>query len=687
MPPPSQSDSCGLNGYNRQSEPPQDPSAHAGPRAEQMILEASGSADTEAEQPQPQQPAVEGQRPIRRRSLRGARNVSEPVVPAGPLSDAVKAEELKLEDVPDSQALAAWLQSQGVETKDWGSGNTKAVSKLHAELEQSEAGIELWKKEDGTVSPVRVTHVLRAKVCSPTSYDKDVFLFNTWQQYADGRTRIRNGLLSEKLTVAEMPLAENLWEVCQRAVTEEEMQRTAEAALRIGPDCPAPEFDPGYVCPLDVTACYFVEHNIEVETSKSYPGLLTMYHLYTVDIVVSGLPSTNFNTLEFDHPDKDGRRKLKYVHAWVWLHWGQIQRYLYEGSKMKERKQKGSFCDVKSLDRWLCQFDLDFDRWGVGVAKSVEDLYNELESSKAQLEVWRREDGVSLLIRVVHVLNLKVISSDPRLAGKVLFVRWQGVKNGSIRTVNRLISNQVSACALPFDEARFKVEVEKAVKARLSYIVDNHFRLHESNLPRIEDFTPAELGTRSIKFVDHRCDFEDSRSFPSISTVYHLYTVEVEVSGLPVADFTTLDFQGPRCLGLHWGTWQETLDSLHARMQAMERIGATQDVQIEAANASVQQLKTLTSLPNRTAAQELQMRKLVDNLSQSMARLMEGSNKFGDEGKDYSLASILPPDMVSKSTEEKLVTDGFLDEHQSSSNLPSNLQLQLGSNMERKRST
>eukprot|EP00971_Amphidinium_carterae_P153169 3036306-Amphidinium_carterae.1 len=34
----------------------------------------------------------------------------------------------------------------------------------------------------------------------------------------------------------------------------------------------------------------FRDHIIEVETSKSYPGLLTMYHLYTVDIICKGLP-------------------------------------------------------------------------------------------------------------------------------------------------------------------------------------------------------------------------------------------------------------------------------------------------------------------------------------------------------------------------------------------------------------
>merc|ERR1712224_950536 len=159
----------------------------------------------------------------------------------------------------------------------------------------------------GKEQPVRVTHVLRAKVCSPSSYQKGIFLFNTWQQYGDGRKRTRNGLLSEKLTLSEMPLEENLHEVCRRAVTEEEMQRCEEAAFKVTPGVPV-EYDPNYVCPLEVVDEKFVEHTIEIEVSKSYPGLLTMYHLYTVDIVCTGLPVVDFNTLEFDHADKNGRR-------------------------------------------------------------------------------------------------------------------------------------------------------------------------------------------------------------------------------------------------------------------------------------------------------------------------------------------------------------------------------------------
>ena len=35
-----------------------------------------------------------------------------------------------------------------------------------------------------------------------------------------------------------------------------------------------------------------------------------MYHLYTVDIICTGLPLTDLNTLEFEHPDKVGWHKF-----------------------------------------------------------------------------------------------------------------------------------------------------------------------------------------------------------------------------------------------------------------------------------------------------------------------------------------------------------------------------------------
>ncbi|CAE7892638.1 HERC2 [Symbiodinium microadriaticum] len=311
-----------------------------------------------------------------------------------PLTDGELIQSASLSDVPDAESLAAWLLDKGLDTADWGKDNTKGVSKFWKEIKLNEAALELWRAADGSLIPVRTTHVLRAKVTSPDRYERGIFLFNTWQQYGDGRTRTRNGLLSEKLTTDEMPLEENLHEVCRRAVTEEEMQRVVESTMKIGLGRPAPEYDPNYTCPLEVVNEHFVDHIIELEKSKSYPGLLTMYHLYTVDIVCTGLPLTDLNTLEFEHPDKDGKRKLKYIHAWVWLEWPQIQRYLFEGSELKETKRKGRrlswllLSDSGSTWRWLFGFQkFELFRVLVTVLKAVAKFQGSFANAGA-LTTW-----------------------------------------------------------------------------------------------------------------------------------------------------------------------------------------------------------------------------------------------------------------------------------------------------------
>jgi len=112
-----------------------------------------------------------------------------------PLGRAFCKEAATLKDVPNSEALASWLHKRGLNTETWGQGDTKGVEKFWKEIKDNESSLELWLCEDGTLQVLRVTHVLRAKVCSRKSYSKGVFLFNTWQQYGDGRKRFRNGLL------------------------------------------------------------------------------------------------------------------------------------------------------------------------------------------------------------------------------------------------------------------------------------------------------------------------------------------------------------------------------------------------------------------------------------------------------------------------------------------------------------
>jgi len=583
----------------------------------------------------------------------------KPAVPP-PLNESQKVDDATLKEVPTPEALAKWLKDRGLDTSEWGRGDTKDVAKFWKEIKLDESGLEVWKSPIGDLQTVRVTHVLRAKVCSPASYERGVFLFNTWQQFGDGRKRTRNGLLSEKLTISEMPLEDNLHEVCCRAVTEEEMQRVVEAARVIGHDSPAPAYDPNYKCPLKVVQEYFIEHTIEIEPSKSYPGLLTMYHLYTVDIVCEGLPSVDFNTLEFEHAEKGEIPKLKYIHAWVWLEWSQIQRYLFEGSTMKERKTKGAFSSPDQLRKWLGQFDLDLKTWGTGNYRTVKNLYDEIENQQTQLELWGRQDGVPLLMRVVHLLQLKVTSSDVRQQGKFLILTWQQSKEGHTRHVNRLLAKKLSIKDLPIDEAKLVKAAQEAVNEQLPYIVDAHFQMQANKVPTIRDAEKLKIELRRMEIQDHTHDLEESSTYQNLQTMYHLYTVEVECIGLPMADFTSIDFAragGPVANFWRWISWSQTMNTLHGRAFQFERQlevhrRTLQDIRKSRLRQILEAVRRSSSALGKDDPDCAEATKLITDLQAELEQL--------EKDDPLCLTKALPPSMVSKMAEEKIVSEELL---------------------------
>lgn len=591
-----------------------------------------------------------------------------------PLYSATKLETATRDDIPSVEALNQWLLTHGVDTTKWGvADGTKPVASYYKEIKGDEAGLELWRRADKSEQAVRVTHVLRAKVTSPDSYRRGVFLFNTWQQFGDGRKRTRNGLLSEKLTMSEMPFEQNIHDICQRAVTEEEMQRVVESAFKIGPGTCAPVFDSKYVCPIKVLSENFVDHTIELEESKSYPGLLTMYHLYTVDIVCSNLPSVDFNTLEFDHEDANGKRKLKYVHAWVWLEWSQIQRYLFEGSELKEWKTKGSFPNSEALNRWLSQFDLPLQEWGTGKNRSVTDLFNEVEKEQTNLELWGRHDGVPLLMRVVHVVQLKVCSSDSRLTGKFLLQKWAQTRDGQLKYVNRLMAQKLSAAQLPFDEHRFSEAAKAAVSGELSFLADAYFSFDPDSAYEEGLQPPSGVAVKKVEFLGHRFEVEESPSFKGMYTMYHLYTMEVVCENLPMADFTSISYrrvrskgEPPNISGWHWTTWEETLDVLHARTATLER----RDIlRLRGLESSAQALNSLSSaiqklgdkVPNDDPDVE-KVKQLILQLQREMIKLRATSHNGNQVGDNEDFARMFPPSMISKMAAQTITSEQLLEQ-------------------------
>eukprot|EP00930_Biecheleria_cincta_P034275 TRINITY_DN23701_c0_g1_i1.p1 TRINITY_DN23701_c0_g1~~TRINITY_DN23701_c0_g1_i1.p1 ORF type:complete len:734 (-),score=95.19 TRINITY_DN23701_c0_g1_i1:137-2305(-) len=610
-----------------------------------------------------------------------------------PYTGCTSAKVYSLSDVPDSEALTALLKSHGIETSSWGEGNTKDVSKFWKEIKLDEAGFEVWKTPKGELLPVRVTHVLRAKVASVESYARGIFLFNTWQQYGDGRKRTRNGLLSEKLQMSEMPLEKHLHDVCQRAVTEEEMQRVCDAATHIGPGSPAPEYDSNYKCPLEVVDEVFADHTVEIEASKSYPGLLTVYHLYTVDIICTGLPTLNFNTLEFDAPDKEGQRKLKYIHAWVWLKWESIQRYLLEGSVMKERIKKDSFRSALELQNWLCAFDIDFECWAMAPtvsarltdfggnltastqlmatskARTVDDLFLEVQQEKACLEHWGRQDGVPILLRVVHVVQLHLTTPELMAGGRFLFLETQQKWGCAPQMVNRPMAQKIQVGRSKYDHQFFWAAAEKAVTGSLSHIKDLHYDIDASEkMPQRDPPSPPTL--EQVEFDSYVFDIDESPSFKGLLTMYHLYTLSVVCTGLPSQDFSSVAFLGdkPEAFVWRWVTWPTTLNMLHARSKRLAEIDKQRKLNMskasDACSETCSALKDAIENMSNKSGLDPQLQKCKDLLTKLEKQVAAPLAEFSIENSGDSLnpTDRLPPSMISSLAEQKNISDDFIQE-------------------------
>mmetsp|Transcript_74015 Transcript_74015/g.176175 ORF Transcript_74015/g.176175 Transcript_74015/m.176175 type:complete len:652 (-) Transcript_74015:154-2109(-) len=584
----------------------------------------------------------------------------EPPLP-DPYSSYVKKQTATLADVPSPEALTRWLESHGLDTKEWGKGDTKTVAKFWEEMKGNEAGLEVWTSPRGNPQVMRVTHVLRAKVCSRESYNKDIFLLNTWQQFGDGRTRTRNGLLSEKLTLDEMPFASHVHQVCTRAVTEEEMQRLVPSDFQIGEGTPAPKYDPNYKCPLTVEDEVFRDHIIEIETSKSYPGLLTMYHLYTVDIICKGLPEVDFNTLEFDHEDSKGYRKLKYVHAWVWMGWPQIQRYLFKNSELKERKGAGSFASADALKSYLSKYDLDIGQWGVKEGyQPVSALLTELDQYKAHLEVWGRQDGVPLLMRVVHVIQMQVMNER---GGKFLLQVKQQTEGKTPAATSKLLTKSLQTIRLPFDQARLTEAVEEAVLETLSYLQGPEFQLSvgdgDSRPVQGEQTHSRVKMLSAAKLLEHRCVVEQSPTFYKLPTMYHLYSVEVRCSGLPSDDFSSIVFKDGKvkCIGWRWVTWPQTTDILNARAVSLERREAERNDKLDGNTKVLGDLQeAFGRLKMKLPAEDPD----VINAMMHVQHAMEYVQELKTSGTGDDLASHLPPEMLLKMAKDTAISEEVL---------------------------
>merc|ERR1712039_1116047 len=110
------------------------------------------------------------------------------------------------------------------------------------------------------------------------------------------------------------------------------------------------------------------------------------------------------------------------------------------------------------------------------------------------------------------------------------------------------------------------------VVAKLSHILPDDAALRAGSAPQYDQPAQTKLVIRKPRFTGHRVFTEESPTYLGLQTMYHLYTVELECSGLPEDDFTTsfTEHSGSMLtLGWRWTVWQEVLDTVHERARQL----------------------------------------------------------------------------------------------------------------------
>jgi hypothetical protein len=287
-------------------------------------------------------------------------------------------------------------------------------------------------------------------------------------------------------------------------------------------------------------------------------------------------------------------------------------------------------------------------------------------------------------MRVLHVMQLKVVSPNPSLKGKFLMKTWEMHPDGPRHKVYRLLSKKISTNLLPFDDKEggpFHTTAMKAVQKELRYLVDSFFQLRSDTKPRIEDVDTSGVKVNKVRFVDQHQDLEDSPSFKGIHTMYHLYTVEVECSALPLTNFASVEFREPSTLktaktssstpnvsdasnenskselgveaacvnGWQWVSWEQALDSMHKNQRK------TMAADRAALEGTASRLKDLRAMSQGLSA-KLQARwsavrdarRLLDEIEEGLLGLQGVCESELHQSDDTctGLESSLPPSML-----------------------------------------
>ena len=160
-----------------------------------------------------------------------------------------------------------------VDVDEWRTNSSKSLEDLWNEIVE----------QDCTIVDLQITRFV--EVVRILILDGSRILIEDSQQFSDGRIRRRGTCPSEKLLAEESYL---------------------EAAIR----CVREEIG----VPSDRVSLLESSHreSIELKPSLSYPGVLTLYRLHTVQAHVTGLPGNDFSCENTSTADPIVR------HHWIW---------------------------------------------------------------------------------------------------------------------------------------------------------------------------------------------------------------------------------------------------------------------------------------------------------------------------------------------------------------------------------
>lgn len=173
------------------------------------------------------------------------------------------------------------------------------------------------------------------------------------------------------------------------------------------------------------------------------------------------------------------------------------------------------FSSPEELAAWLQHHQIDTRHWGTGNAKSVADLWREVQAGESHFE-----DGHAL--RRVHVASLVVIQDD-----KQLIEALQVFHDGRKRVSDRAPSE--------------KLKLGETAQAAARRCLWEEIGCSEENV-----VSPPILIRTEEQLLD-------SPSYPGLTSRFKLHLVRCAVRGLPAEEFVTRNrAQDDPVASLHW---------------------------------------------------------------------------------------------------------------------------------------